>query len=75
MADMATLPTALHPIKTRGQQVVERRIGEPIEAYLRRRYVVEKASQEAIATELGGLDRATVSRWLRDFGITRLDRA
>lgn len=75
MRAMATLPTALHPIKTKGQQVLERRIGEPIEVFLRRRYVVDRATQDEIAADLGGLDRATVSRWLRDFGITRLDRA
>lgn len=70
---MATLPTPLHPTKTRGQQVLERRLGEPLDEVLRRRYVDEGATQDQIAADWS-IDRATVSRWLRDFGITRLDR-
>lgn len=69
MADMAILPTSLHPpIKTKGMQLVEHAIGEPIEIALHRLYVTEGLDQQAIA-ERWGLDRATVSRWMRDFRI------
>lgn len=70
---MAIVPTPLFRTKTRGQQVIEARIGEPIDVALRRRYVEQGKDQAEIAEEWG-LDRATISRWLRDFGISRLDR-
>lgn len=70
MPCMAIAPTPLHPpIKTKGMQLVEHRIKEPIEVALHRLYVVEGMNQEEIARELGELDRATVSRWMRDFHI------
>jgi hypothetical protein len=66
---MAMTPTPLHPpIKTKGMQIVEHQIGEPIEVALHRLYVVEGKSQDEIGQEWG-LDRATVSRWMRDFRI------
>jgi len=69
MRDMAIAPTPLHPpIKTKGMQLVEHRIGEPIEQALRRKYLAEGLDQQRIADEWG-LDRATVSRWMRDFQI------
>lgn len=70
---MAIAPTPLFRTKTRGQQVIEQQIGEPIDVALRRLYVAEKRDQHEIAA-LWGLDRATVSRWLRDFNISRLSR-
>jgi DNA-binding transcriptional regulator LsrR (DeoR family) len=49
-------------------QLVEHAIGEPIEVALERLYVTEGLDQQAIADKWG-LDRATVSRWMRDFRI------
>ncbi len=70
MRCMAIAPTPLHPpLKTKGMQLVEQQIGEPIGLALHRLYVTEARSQEEIATKWG-LDRATVSRWMRDFRIT-----
>lgn len=72
MSGMATSLTPLLRTKSRAQQLVERRIGEPIEQALHRLYHVEGQRQEDIAAEWG-IDRATVSRWMGDFGIpTRL---
>jgi DNA-directed RNA polymerase specialized sigma subunit len=73
MRAMAITPTPLFRTKTRHQQVVEQRMGEPIEKALYRMYVTERLDQKVIGEQLG-LEQATVSRWLRDFGITRLDR-
>lgn len=56
------------PIKTRGMQLMERQLGEPIEVYLRRRYIEEGSTTEEVGTELG-LNAATVSRWLAQLGI------
>lgn len=51
---------------------MEHRLGEPIESYLQRRYIVDRATTITIAADLG-LNNATVSRWLRELGIeTRL---
>jgi|GEM_PF-5660395 len=49
-------------------QLVEQEIGEPIDLALHRLYVTEARSQEEIAAKWG-LDRATISRWMRDFRI------
>lgn len=65
---MAILPTPLIRTKSRAQQAMEQRIGEPLDQAFHRLYVVEGRTQEQIA-EAWGLDRATVSRWMRDFGI------
>ncbi len=66
---MAIAPTPLHPpLKTKGMQLIEQQIGEPIEVALHRLYVSNFLSQEEIAVKWG-LDRATVSRWMRDFRI------
>jgi DNA-binding transcriptional regulator LsrR (DeoR family) len=70
---MATVPTPLFRTKTRGQQLMEQQIGEPLEVALRRLYVDEGLDQRVIG-DRWGLDRATISRWLRDFNISRLDR-
>ncbi len=70
MLCMAIAPTPLHPpLKTKGMQLVEQQIGEPIDLALHRLYVTEARSQEEIAV-MWSLDRATVSRWMRDFRIT-----
>lgn len=55
-------------LKTRGMQLVEQRIGESLEDALQHRYVRDGKSQDDIAAEFG-VDRATVSRWMREFGI------
>jgi len=51
---------------------MEFRLGEPIEAYLHRRYILEGATTLTIADDLG-LNNGTVSRWLSALSIeTRL---
>ena len=66
---MAIAPTPLYPpIKTKGMQIVEHQIGEPVEVALHRLYITEGKSQEEIAAAWE-MDRATVSRWMRDFHI------
>lgn len=54
--------------KTRSMQVVEFRLGEPIEVYLRRRYLDDGATTHEIATELG-LNNGTISRWMAQLGV------
>lgn len=71
MRAMAIHPTPLFRTKTRHQQVVEQRLGEPLDQALRRLYVMENRDQAEIG-EMFGLEQSTVSRWLKDFGITRL---
>jgi len=53
---------------TRGMQVVEERVGRPIAQFLQDEYVVRERNQWEIAQEVG-VDEATISRWLRSFGI------
>ena len=45
-------------------------MGEPLDQALRRLYVTENRDQAEIAESLG-IEQSTVSRWLKDFGITR----
>lgn len=68
VSDMATTLTPLIRTKSRAQQLIERRIGEPIEQALHRLYVVEQQQQDEIAVGWG-IDRATVSRWMTQFDI------
>jgi DNA-binding transcriptional regulator LsrR (DeoR family) len=68
MHDMAMIPMPLIRTKSRAQQQMEHQIGESLEVALFRRYVIEGMTQEQIAAEWG-IDRATVSRWMRDCGI------
>lgn len=70
---MAIPPTPLVRTKTRGQQLIEHRLGEPLEEALYRLHVSEGRDQKEIA-QTWGLDQSTVSRWLRDFNISRYDR-
>ncbi len=47
---------------------IEARRGIDLEAFLRRRYETELATQEQIAAELE-VDVSTVSKWMTRFGI------
>ena len=67
---MATLPSPLIRTKTRDQQLLEHRVGEPLQIALHRLYVIERRNQEDIAREWG-IEQSTVSRWLKTFGISR----
>lgn len=49
-------------------QVVEGRIGEPIEVYLRRKYLDDGFTDREIAPLLG-VDYSTVARWRAQLGI------
>ena len=70
MRDMATLRTAPIRTKTRDQQILEHRVGEPLQIALHRLYVIERRNQEEIAAGWG-IEQSTVSRWLKTFGISR----
>ena len=65
---MAILQTAPDRIKSRAMQIVERRLGEPVEPALHRLYVAEGRTQEEIA-EVFGVSVRTIKRWMADFGI------
>lgn len=54
--------------KSRAQQEIEAATGEPIDVTLRRLYLDDGLSQDAIAVKLNR-DRATIQRWMRDYGI------
>lgn len=69
MRGMAILPTPLNRTKSRVQQAMEQRIGQPLDQALYRLYIIEGQTQDQIAWAWG-LNRATVSRWMRDFGIS-----
>ena len=60
-------------IKSRAEQVVERRTGRPLPDTLRDLYIDQRATQDEIAATLG-VHRVTVTKWLRIHGITRDDR-
>ena len=49
--------------------LVEYRIGEPVEDALRR--LTDEGRQQKEIAELLGIERSTVSRWLKDFRIAR----
>lgn len=50
-------------VKSRHQQIVEARLGEPIDEVLRRLYVTEGLSQAEIGLRLG-VSRNAVVRWM-----------
>jgi transposase-like protein len=66
-----SIPTPLFRTKTRGQQVMEQRLGVPIERALYQEYVLARRSVRDIGLRWG-IDYSTVSRWIRDFNISRL---
>jgi transposase len=49
-------------------QIIEGRLGEPLEDFLERRYTVEGLTDREIAPLLG-IDYSTVSRWREKLGI------
>jgi transposase len=49
-------------------QVVEGRIGEPLEAYLRRKYLDDGLTDREIGPLLG-VDYSTIARWRAHFDI------
>ncbi len=53
---------------TRGMLIIESRLGESLEAFLRRRYEVDGRTTTQIAHELN-VNNGTISRWLAHFGI------
>lgn len=55
-------------LKTKAMLVIEHRLGEPIEAYLHRRYILDGLTTVQIGDELG-LNNGTVSKWLGFAGI------
>lgn len=56
------------PIKTRAMQLVERRLGQPLEDYFQEQYEVQRKTTQEIADELG-ISNGTVSRWMAALGI------
>lgn len=55
-------------LRTKAMQVIEQRLGEPLEVYLRRRYLDEGLTTVEIAAALD-VNNGTVSRWLAHFDI------
>ncbi len=55
-------------LKTRGMQLVEAKLGRPLEEYLEERYVRDGLTTEQIATDLG-INNGTVSRWMSALGV------
>lgn len=55
-------------LRTKAMQVIEHQLGEPLEAFLRRRYLEEGRTTVEIAVELN-VNNGTVSRWMAHFGI------
>lgn len=55
-------------LKTRVMQLIEQRLDEPLDVFLRRRYLDEDRTTVEIATELD-VNSGTVSRWMAHFEI------
>ena len=55
-------------LRTKAMQVIEQRLGEPLEDYLRRRYLEEGLTTVEIASALD-VNNGTVSRWMAHFDI------
>jgi transposase len=56
--------------KSYAQVLVEERTGRPLDELLRELYLDRRHSQEEIARALQ-VSRASISTWLREYGITR----
>jgi len=59
---------AIRPIKTRPMQVMERRIGRPLEEFLSERYLTEGKTTYEIGAELD-VHPSTITRWMAVLGI------
>jgi hypothetical protein len=55
-------------------QLVEYRLGTDLESWLRQRYCVDGMTLDQLAAECGA-NRATVGRWLHDYGLDRRSMA
>lgn len=55
-------------LKSRGMQLVERRLGRPMEDVLRELYVDQGLTVKQVGKTLG-VSGPTVSRWMADLGI------
>jgi len=55
-------------LRTKAMQVIEQKLGEPLEVFLRRRYQVDERTTVEIALELD-VNPGTVSRWMAHFDI------
>jgi DNA invertase Pin-like site-specific DNA recombinase len=62
------------PGKSHAKELVRKTTGREPQDVLRELYVDQRHSQEEIAAALG-VHRMTVGLWLREYGITRDDRA
>lgn len=60
--------------KSYAKELVRERTGREVDDLLRDLYITKRHSQEEIADALG-VNRVTVSQWLREYGISRDDRA
>jgi DNA-binding MurR/RpiR family transcriptional regulator len=56
------------PGTTRGMAQVEASLGQPLQMYLQDAYNDRRLSMAEIGAELG-VDKATVSRWMRQLGV------
>jgi DNA-binding XRE family transcriptional regulator len=61
------------PLKSRREQLVEHQHGAPVEVLLRRLYVAEGLSQDAVAAALG-VSRDAVIGWMKKYRIPTRDR-
>lgn len=61
------------PLKSRLEQLVEHRHGEPVEGLLWGLYVRDGLTQEQVAQALG-VNRATVLSWMAKYRIPTRDR-
>lgn len=55
-------------LKSRGMQLVEHRLGRPLEDVLRELYTDQGMTVKQVAEELG-VSSASVSRWMGELGI------
>lgn len=62
-------PPANVVLKSNAQQILEARLGEPLQDALDRWYHRDGLTQEQIAEKLGGYNQSTVTRWMRQFNI------
>lgn len=55
-------------LKSRPMQIMEHRLGRPLDEFLQERYVEQQRTQREIAAELD-VDESTVGRWMARLGI------